>query len=136
MGSDSQQSLRESYIDCVVGRTRTGWPEDRTVEDKWHKIRSALITTNDELLGLANSKQPDWFKESESELTPYLIAKNDAYNTWLSREDLTRFRQARYRARKAIRNAKNEWFKAKAIDKGETFWGQGSMEEHQRFATW
>ena len=122
-GSDSQQSLRESYIDCVVGRARTGWPEDGTVEDKWQKIRSALITTSDELLGLASSRQPDWFKESESELTPYLIAKNDAYNTWLSRENLTRFRQARYRARKAIRNAKNEWFKAKAMQIEEKRFG-------------
>ena len=66
------------------------------MEDKWQKICFALITTSDELLGLANSRQPDWFKESESELRPYLIAKNDAYNTWLTsskREDLTRFRQ-------------------------------------------
>ena len=47
---------------------------------------------------------------------------------------LTRFRQARYRARKAIRNAKNVWFKAKIMQIKE--WGQGSMEEHQRFTTW
>ena len=75
---------------------------------------------------MANSRQLDWFKESESELRPYLIAKNDAYNTWLSsskREDLTRFRQASYRARKAIRNAKNEWFKAKAMQIEEKRFG-------------
>ena len=42
---------------------------------KWEKIHSSLITTSDEVLGLANSRQPDGFKESESELRPYLIAK-------------------------------------------------------------
>ena len=51
----------------------------------------------------------------------------DAYNnTWLSsskREDLTRFRQARYRARKAIRNTKNEWFNAKAMQIEEKRFG-------------
>ena len=67
VGNDSQQSLRESYIDCVVGRTRTGWPEDGTVEDKWQKICSALITTSDELLGLANSRQPNWLSSSKRE---------------------------------------------------------------------
>ena len=81
----------------------------------------ALIITiyySDGLLSLINSRQPDWFKELENELRLYLIAKTDTYKTWLSsseREDLMKFRQARYKAGRPIRNAKNEWFKTKPI---------------------
>ena len=80
----------------------------------------ALIITiyySERLLNLINSRQPDWFKESENELKIYLIAKTDAYKTWLSssERDMMKFRQARYKARRPIRSTKNGWFEAKAI---------------------
>ena len=61
--------------------------------------------------------QPDWFQESLDELRPALRNRNDAYTKWLAtskREDLVQFKEARSLARKAIKQAKNTWFQAKA----------------------
>lgn len=119
---DGEKPLREDYLDSVVDNARSGWPEDGTAEEKWEKIQSAILETSDELLGVIKNKQPDWFQESEDELRPYLVLRNNAYRAWLSSsksEDLMKFKKTRYEARRAIRKAKNDWFTAKAsqIDK-------------------
>ena len=104
---DSQKPLREDYLDSVVDNARTGWPEDGTAEEKWKKIRSAILETSEELLGVVQkNKQPDWFQESEDELRPHLVLRNNAYRAWLSSsksEDLMKFKKARNEARRAIR---------------------------------
>ena len=51
-----------------------------------------------------------------------------AYSRWVrtgNMEDLSKFRQARYTARRAIRKAKNDWFQKKASEvEGEWFGGK------------
>ena len=91
------------------------WPEGGSVEDiyKWSALCSALVESAGNTLDYCRGKQPDWFLEASDVLQPFLKNRNDAYNKWLasaSRDDLTNFRQARSKARQAIRAAKNTWF--------------------------
>ena len=79
-------------------------------------MRSALVRTAEEVLGRVGYLQPDWFRESMEALQPLLVARNAAYSKWLgtgNTEDLSKFRQARSTARRAIRKAKNDWFQEK-----------------------
>ena len=77
---------------------------------------SAFLEAADGLLGLSQSKQPNRFLESATDLKPVLQAKNNAYRQWLASEskaDLVKFQQARGKASQAICNAKNTWFQQK-----------------------
>ena len=47
-----------------------------------------------------------------------------------------RFRQARGDARRAIREAKNKWYKEKAEKAQSELWWETSMAMHQRYAIW
>ena len=117
--------LQQQYIEKVLERATSAWPEEGTVEERWEVVRSALLESADELLGYEKSRQPDWFQESVNELGPQAQRRNNAYDRWLAsgkEEDLTRFKVARNEARKSIREAKNSWFRAKAQEaEGEHF---------------
>ena len=91
-------------------------------------MKTALVHTAEDALGRAGRLQPDWFLESLEALQPLLVAWNAAYSRWVRTvimEDLSKFRQARCTARRAIRKAKNEWFQKKASEiEGERFGGR------------
>ena len=100
----------------MLERAREGWPEDDTVVEKWKVMRAALVDTALETLGRVRRSQPDWFRESEDIIRPYLQERNVAYTKWLAntnRQYLVKFREARSRARQAVRRVKNEWFRRK-----------------------
>ena len=93
------------------------WRDEAGVEDKWSAVKSALLSTAEEVLGRAGRLQPGWLQESIEALQPLLVARNPAYSRWLGTrrpEDLSKFRQARSTAKRAIRKAKNDWFQEKA----------------------
>ena len=127
-GSDDMstgRSLQQQYIDKVLERATSSWPEEGSVEERWKVMRSALLESADELLGYEKSRY--CFQESADDLRPQLQWRNNAYDRWLAsgkEEDLTRFNVARNEARKSIREAKNSWFRAKAQEaEGEHFEG-------------
>ena len=98
---ESNQALRLEFQKQVAERVMSG----------------ALIESADELVGKVKGRHPNWFRESMGTLKPLLQSKNCAYTKWLASrkgDDLTRFRQARITARRAIRAAKNSWFQEKA----------------------
>ena len=71
--------------------------------------------------------QPDWFQESLNELRPKLRNRNEAYTKWLAtskRKDPVHFKEAVCVARKAIRQAKNAWFQAKADEAQRQHFGR------------
>ena len=130
-GSDDMSTgrpLQQQYIEEVLERATSAWPEEGTVEKRWEVMRSSLLESADELLGYEKSRQPDLFQESADELRPQLQQRSNAYDRWLAsgkEEDPTRFKVARNEARKSIREAKNSWFRAKAQEaEGERFGGK------------
>ena len=113
-GGDAVSSLRQEYVQAVLERADRQWPEDGTAEDKWSVVRSALVDSAEETLGRARRRQPDWFVKSEDTIRPYLQMRNAAYTRWLASNnqcDLAEFREARGRARAAVRRSKSDWFR-------------------------
>ncbi len=114
---DEEESMKDRYLQEVLQRAGDSWCESAGVEHKWSAVKTALTNAAEEVLGKADRLQPDWFQESIAQLQPLLAARNAAYSKWLGTKsvmDLSRFRQARNAARRAIRKAKNDWFQDKA----------------------
>ena len=100
--------MKTAFIEQVLEKASEDWAVDGSVQEKWSVVRSALTETADDVLGKVRCYQPDWFQESMEELKPLLQQRNDAYKKWLATKrmaDLSRFKEARNVARKAIRNA-------------------------------
>jgi len=117
--------VADQYLECVLERASASWPEDGTVEEKWKAVSAALTSAADGVLGTSSRRQPDWFSDSQSRLKPLLNNRNRAYTRWLQTgkaEDLVQFRKVRRDARRAVREARNLWFKEKA-----------AAVEHNRF---
>ena len=113
----------ERYQEEVMKRAKEAWPEVDGVQEKWLAVHDALTSAAQDVLGVATRHQPDWFRESLGELQPLLKVRNEAYSRWLGTRkqvDLTKFREARGEARRAVRRAKNAWFleKAEEVERG------------------
>ena len=79
-------------------------------------MKSALVESATEILGKVKGSQPDWFRESEEVISPYIKSRNTLYSKWLGshdKQDLVNFRVARGRVRIMIWRVKNEWFRKK-----------------------
>ena len=127
-GEEVLGSTKQEYGKAVLERADRDWPDEGTAEEKWKVVKTALVDVAEKALGRARRRQPDWFQEYEDTIRPYIQARNDANTKWLAssdREDLVRFRQARGRARQAVRQAKNEWFRRKAEKAGHAVWSKG-----------
>ena len=107
------QQMRDDYLQKVLEKASIAWHEEDGVNDKWSAVCSALIHSAEEVLGTVKGSQPDWFRDSLNDLKPLLTLRNTAHSRWLGtrkEEDLTRFKEARLAARRAVREAKNASF--------------------------
>ena len=114
---ESGQSVRTEFVSGVLERARDEWPEEQSAEEKWRVMKAAMVDTAGEILGKVKKRQPNWFQDSEDHLRSYLMARNSAYRKWLASADrkyLIWFREARGKARREVRRAKEEWLKRKA----------------------
>lgn len=115
--TESNSAYREAYSENVSMRVEENWGGNGTVEEKWSVIRSALVEAATEVLGHGKKRQPDWFQENEDSLEPFFKRRNHLYSKWLSSNrapDYRKFVKARQEARKAVREAKNTWFREKS----------------------
>ena len=81
------------------------------------------------VLGYQVKRQPDWFVESENVLKPVVGERRHHYKLWISSHkpsDYRNFNRAHRNARKAVREAKDAWFKKKTseAERGQ-FGGKG-----------
>ena len=114
--------IHDKYQEKVLELANQEWSEEDNVVGKWQAVRGALTSAAEDVLGTTTRSQPDWFQESLGQLKPLLTRRNDAYSRWLGsgkQPDLTRLREARGEARRAVRSAKNAWFleKAKEVER-------------------
>ena len=73
-GSDDMSTgrpLQKHYIEEVLERAISVWPEEWTMKERWEVMGSALLESADELLSYEKSRQPDWLQESADELMPH-----------------------------------------------------------------
>ena len=88
-----------------------------SVEEKWEVIKKALCESAQLLLGKTKRRDPDWFLENSHIFKPLVEERNKLYTKWLGTKkenDRRKFMKVRRDVRKAIREAKNEWFMKKA----------------------
>ena len=80
-------------------------------------MKTALCESAGHVLGYAWRKQPDWFRDSETELKPLFAERNRLHTLWLSTGleiDRKKFARERSAAMRAVRLAKDAWFQRKA----------------------
>lgn len=77
---DEEESVKGRYLQGVLQRAGDDWCEDAGVEDKWSAVKTALVSTAEEVFGKAQRLQPDLFRESLDGLQPLLVARNAAYS--------------------------------------------------------
>jgi len=115
--TDSESEVREAFQAHVEMKAASGWPSEGAVEEKWAVLKEALLDSATACLPVLTRHNPDWFKECASDLQPSLSKRNKLYVKWLATkksDDYMHFKQARGAAQRAIRQAKNKWFTAKA----------------------
>ena len=108
---------RQHYRDLVCRKVTEAWVNEGTVEEKWSATQSSLVRAAEEVLGHEERRQPDWFRDSAEVLEPLFDRRNLLYAKWLgsgNANDRQKFVKARQDARKAVRNAKDAWFRSKA----------------------
>ena len=136
-------TTKERFVEQVLKRAAESWPEEGSLEEKWTAVRSALTETADQQLGRVSGNNPDWFGEAMGHLTPLLQERNAAYLRYLRSqrpEDHRKFKEARGRAKREVRRAKNRWFenKAQEVEKGrfggKTVWKCISKEEEKGYS--
>ena len=101
----------------MCSRTKEAWKDNGTMTEKWLAIRSALTGAAESIFGTERRRYPDWFAENACRLEPLFQSRNHLYSKWLStgrESDRQRFAKAHSEARRAVREAKNEWFQDKA----------------------
>ena len=82
-------------------------------------IKTAIVDAAKESWGVEIRRQPDWFRESSESLEPLFQRRSSLYTNWLAsgrESDRSKFAKARCDARKAVREAKNAWFQARAAE--------------------
>ena len=93
--------------------------EERSVEEQWTAMKSALCESAESALWMERKKRPDWFRESSSVLQPLVADRSKLYTNWLSSgkaRDRKRIVKMRSDTRRAIRQARNAWFQSKAAE--------------------
>ena len=115
--NSSADTYRSAYREWVSTKAAGGWRDDGTVEEKWSAIQSALVEAAEEVLGHKEWHQLDWFQESAGFLELFFQRRNLLHTKWLDSGRISehrKFLKAWWDARKAVRDAKDTWFRRKA----------------------
>ena len=56
-----EESVKSQYLQGVLERAEDKWRDEADVEGKWSAVKSALVSTAEEVLGRAVCLQPGWF---------------------------------------------------------------------------
>ena len=131
VGSHGRMTARGQFQEMVGEKLNQLWEEADSIEKKWTSMKSALCEVAEATIGREKRRQVDWFRESAPIIRPLLQKRNALYNKWLSSGKVTdkeEFKEARKKAQKAIREAKNNWFSLKAkeaqggVNGGKVVW--------------
>ena len=113
----NNQETQECFIETVEDQIGKTWTDCNSGEEMWTDIRNAFTEAGKAVLGTCKKQSPDWFRESEDTIIPALVRETNNTTSGSpieSKQTWKKFREARTRDRKVIREAKNVWFEAKA----------------------
>jgi len=111
-------STREDYGKELSDRLEgVSFDDVCSAEAGWEQLRDCLVASAIKVVGCGHRRQPDWFLESEQQLSPLLAAKRQAWNQVLcddSPSSRQRFRQSERIVKHAVQDAKEAWIKKTA----------------------
>ena len=111
-------TAKGSFLGSIGEKLRERWDKDSNVEEKLDVLTSVMCDATRECLGHEDRRQPDWFRESEVDLTLFVL-RNRLHTLWLSigrEENRKKYADARRAARQAVRPAKDAWFQRKTLE--------------------
>ena len=123
---NGRDTSRGAFQDLASKLVVEEWKEDKSVDEKWIAVRSALTGAAKTVLGEKKRSDPDWFQESAAKLETLFQKRHQLYLKWLSSGlicDKQKFAQARSEACRAVRAAKNAWFSGKAEEAQQVRFG-------------
>ena len=94
------------------------WDKNGNMEGK-SDLSSVMCDAAEKCLGFEDRRQPDWFQESEVDLTPLFAERNRLHTMWISiggEENRKKCVDAHRAARRTVRAAKDAWFQRKASE--------------------
>ena len=97
-----REMTRGRFLRGVRERVQNGCEGCNSVEEKWARMKNALCESAKAELGHEDRRQPDWFRESETDLRPLIAERNQLYALWLStgkERDRKKFASARRETR-------------------------------------
>ena len=107
------------FVSGVCESLKRNWNQTGTAHEKWIMMRNVMCSVARSVLGQAERREADWFRESEDVLRPLFEKRSRLFNQWLCSGkiwDKRKFVEARRIARKAVRDVKNRWFQTKAAE--------------------
>ena len=80
---DEEESVKGRYLQGVLQRAGDDWCEDAGVEDKWSAVKTALVSTAEEVFGKAQRLQPDLFRSHWMDCSlSLLLGMQPTPNSW------------------------------------------------------
>ena len=95
-------------------------PDEANSEKAWANFRNAVYDSAKLTLGHPQRKHQDWFDSNNVEISNLLKQKLEAFKSWLSDKESTakhdRFKHLRSKAQAELRQMKDKWWEAKAVE--------------------
>ena len=89
-------------------------PEDHSPEILWDKLKTVILQTSEEVLGLTTKKNKDWFDENNHEIQDLLAKKRSAHQAHLAQPSCpvkkAAFRHTCSNLQRKLRDIKNDWW--------------------------
>ena len=103
-------SVAQSLEDQPCDSLHETPPDNLSLSDKWSALRDCLLSSAETTIGRCHRKQPDWYCDSSSVLTPLLELRNKSYADWVAHgrqndDFYDLFKSARQAAHAAVRCA-------------------------------
>ena len=82
--AQARETARERYLRNVGKKLKEAWDGTGCVEMKWDILKTVLCDGAKAELGYENRKQPDWFRDSETDLKRLIEERYRLFALWLS----------------------------------------------------
>ena len=105
------------FVEQVCDLLEGSWDEMASGVEMWEVVRDSMVGATETMLGWETGKQPDWFKEKGTLLIELIARMKMLFQRWLRSGqncDRQRYGLQSREVTKAVKKAKNDWWKEKA----------------------